>query len=621
MPDLRESSLALPFVGSPLHAHFNPNQHPRGRIGRFVDILGKLERSEHGSTVTLPHGITLRRDARGIAVHGGHHSEVELGTTHAAAAEALFRHDMHPDEKPKLGTQGHARVLDELESARRAAAGSDLGDVEHLGKRQNMARLSRREAQDSYLKTLSPDLFKPGGGRVYSTPDGRARIDSVLDKIHVRAKDKTEMAAQDDHLNQILRGRANEPTAAQQNVLDYIASRPAGFVSVPPGVTNNKSTLAALVKDGRLEQEGDAFRIPSHPVTAAGLKGLSDDQVRHLADNIMDPKHSEADRKAIAYEANRRAGRRRSEGEFYVEGRKTEPVAGQTALFDKSVLPSPGVKPTGRKNQATSWWLQNTPEGKRMLGRMGVAGYRNGPLEFKDLDHGDHFVYDSARPKMTGVHRKVGHHAATDEAGTQTSRHPFDRVRKVPAPRGRKNEEVGFEGVGDFNGDPFERHAAHQAAKGSAMSSYPGGTHPHAGSPSQIAAYDLGHADGTAGKPRKHRSLRYPDSSVAKAYVGGHQAGTSARLALTAGPNDLYLRGRKNEAVGGTPAWMKKPMTHEHIMAFLNGGPEGTQVTQQQYVAAKKDGLAGMLAAGAIVRPEHAAALEKAGYWPKARKK
>lgn len=29
----------------------------------------------------------------------------------------------------------------------------------------------------------------------------------------------------------------------------------------------------------------------------------------------------------------------------------------------------------------------------------------------------------------------------------------------------------GFEGVGDFNGDPFERHAAHQAAKGRSIHS------------------------------------------------------------------------------------------------------------------------------------------------------
>jgi len=64
--ELRE--WALPRVGSPLHIHFDPSKHPRGRSARFIDVLGKLERAEHGSTVTLPRGIHLRRDLRGLAV-------------------------------------------------------------------------------------------------------------------------------------------------------------------------------------------------------------------------------------------------------------------------------------------------------------------------------------------------------------------------------------------------------------------------------------------------------------------------------------------------------------------------------------------------------------------------
>jgi peptidoglycan hydrolase-like protein with peptidoglycan-binding domain len=66
-------------AGYPVSLHFDPRLHPRGRTGQFTDVLSKLRGGTHGSEVTLPHGVAVRRSraGRGLSVsQGGKH----LGT-------------------------------------------------------------------------------------------------------------------------------------------------------------------------------------------------------------------------------------------------------------------------------------------------------------------------------------------------------------------------------------------------------------------------------------------------------------------------------------------------------------------------------------------------------------
>lgn len=143
MNDRELEELALPFVGSPLRLKFDPRVHPRDRIGKFAEHLGKLMRAPHGSTVELPHGHMVRRDARGLAVIGGG-KEVELGTPHAAAAEALIRHAQAEVGRGADFRKETAALIDELASAKRQVAATDVGDYQHLDARMRGIRKSRQ---------------------------------------------------------------------------------------------------------------------------------------------------------------------------------------------------------------------------------------------------------------------------------------------------------------------------------------------------------------------------------------------------------------------------------------------------------------------------------------------
>jgi hypothetical protein len=180
----RLEEFAFPHIGSPLHVHFEPGKHPRGRIGRFIDVLGKLERAEHGSTVTLPHGIMVRRDLHGLQVMGGGHKPVELEHHHAVAAEALFRHTVASGE-------GHAQLLDEIEHARRQAAPTHGGEALHLAGRAREARVDARRNRRGYLEALTPALFEKGKGRRVYAGEKHPRVEAVLRRIEGRANQAT----------------------------------------------------------------------------------------------------------------------------------------------------------------------------------------------------------------------------------------------------------------------------------------------------------------------------------------------------------------------------------------------------------------------------------------------
>lgn len=190
--DAALEEFALPYIGSPLHIHFDPSKHPRGRSARFIDVLGKLERAEHGSTVTLPHGIKVRRDLHGLQVEGGGHKPVELEHHHAVAAEALFRHTI-------ASNQGHKELIDDLHHARRQAAPTHGGEALHLAERMRQTRVHARQNRSSYLAMLSPALFEKGhGGRVYAADGTHARVEGVLGTVQQRANQNATVTSGTD---------------------------------------------------------------------------------------------------------------------------------------------------------------------------------------------------------------------------------------------------------------------------------------------------------------------------------------------------------------------------------------------------------------------------------------
>lgn len=85
------TAVKLHEAGYPVSLHFDPRLHPRGRTGQFTDVLAKLKTASHGTEVTLPHGVSVRRSRGGTGLtvsHGGK----KLGTftnTEKAAARAI----------------------------------------------------------------------------------------------------------------------------------------------------------------------------------------------------------------------------------------------------------------------------------------------------------------------------------------------------------------------------------------------------------------------------------------------------------------------------------------------------------------------------------------------------
>jgi hypothetical protein len=552
---LEEMAVSLPYRGSPLHLNFNPAKHPRGRLGKFVDVLGKLERSEHGSTVKLPHGITLRRDLRGIAVKGGGGGEVELGTRHAAAAEALYRHDMHHTENPT--PEGHARLLDELEAARRASATSDMGDVELLGKRQNAVRLSARKSRQRFLSGLSPEMFKPGkgGGRVFAQ-GATPHVEKVLADIQGRANmavgrhDYGDEVGHDD----LVPGKEYVPW-------DPFGDRPLGAPFHVEGHDEDGSVwVSGDEAEGFMRPSGASYREfhrggagrQNQPTTSPVSYGFSKklnglekgdhvthpDEGRGVVSFVGGLPYTDELGMMVKYDSGAERtypwNDYRTKKVTKVAGRANEPVPGQTMLFDKSVLPSPGVR---RWNEDV-----DAPDPLARPGsRLDYA------IDRHRFDHG--FQGKLARAA--------------------------DRL-----PSGRKNEPS------DVEYDKLRAGQTYVPVKDGVPIDDP---------------------------------FTMTERGTIKGYVFAHDPVFGHfRLDPAEGVTYRPVDGRKNEAVGETPAWMKKPMTSAHMLAMVNAG---ATVSATQWGAGLEGGLAGMLHAGSIVRPEHAAALEKAGYWPKQKKR
>lgn len=172
--------LAIPHLGSPATMHFDPRLHQRDRVGKFTDMLVKLMRAPHGSTLHLPHGHAVQRRARGLEVTGGG-KPVELDTPHGAAGEALFRHVQAEVGRGADFRHESSALLHDLDTARRGAmSAGDTTDMAHLEGRANELRIERGKRLEAHLATLKPQRRSVPPK---TTSEGIQRFIADIDKV------------------------------------------------------------------------------------------------------------------------------------------------------------------------------------------------------------------------------------------------------------------------------------------------------------------------------------------------------------------------------------------------------------------------------------------------------
>jgi peptidoglycan hydrolase-like protein with peptidoglycan-binding domain len=69
--------------------HFDPHLHPRSRKGEFIDVLGRLMQGHRGGEVTLPHGVSVRKQGGLLVVRDGGGPAGVYRNPAKAAAKAL----------------------------------------------------------------------------------------------------------------------------------------------------------------------------------------------------------------------------------------------------------------------------------------------------------------------------------------------------------------------------------------------------------------------------------------------------------------------------------------------------------------------------------------------------
>ena len=137
--------LKLPYAGKRMNFKFDPTKHGRDRVGRFRKMLDQLEGKPHGSRVSLPHGVFVRQGVRGLEVWSEGEKHRRFKTPHAAAAEALYRHDHAEVAAGKEPWVHTGRLASELEST--AADVSHAGDKAHLqARREELKKTGRANA-------------------------------------------------------------------------------------------------------------------------------------------------------------------------------------------------------------------------------------------------------------------------------------------------------------------------------------------------------------------------------------------------------------------------------------------------------------------------------------------
>lgn len=167
---LQLEEFALPQISAGrMHAKFDPRAHPRDRLGKFAEVLGRLSRAKVGSTVELPHGVVVRKELGRLSVSGPHGKRRpgetwkpfgdRLDHPHAAAAVALREHDKVEIERGTDAMAATHQQIRELGAARqKAMAAGDMSDVVAL---ERVAADARRERGSLRADVLSRDVRPP----------------------------------------------------------------------------------------------------------------------------------------------------------------------------------------------------------------------------------------------------------------------------------------------------------------------------------------------------------------------------------------------------------------------------------------------------------------------------
>lgn len=135
-------------------ASFDPAKHPRGRTGRFTNVLGRLMRE--GGKVNLPHGVEVRGRLGGLEVRRRGRKVGRSGVAAVAAAAALY----HFDEERVAASEVnpdliHNERMAELEAARRQGGFGVTGQVE----REHVEGLKRELMRG--MSARRPSVLKP----------------------------------------------------------------------------------------------------------------------------------------------------------------------------------------------------------------------------------------------------------------------------------------------------------------------------------------------------------------------------------------------------------------------------------------------------------------------------
>lgn len=199
-----EESIAIPHRGVPTVLHFDPRLHQRDRLGKFSEMLAKLERQPHGSMLHLPHGVAVRRSVGGLEVSGGG-EEKTLRSPHAAAGEALHRHVMGEVARGADFRHESGRLLEDLDAARRGAAALDPGGAFHLDTRMAETRKERGRRLEPVTKASyrgrsneARETFKRTHGGDVSAKVGAENLSRALAQAsgHARLKTGAEIDAE-----------------------------------------------------------------------------------------------------------------------------------------------------------------------------------------------------------------------------------------------------------------------------------------------------------------------------------------------------------------------------------------------------------------------------------------
>ena len=132
LSELEEVAMAVPLRGRRT-IDFNPQLHPRDRLGQFRQHLGGILQAGRGSEARLPHGVTVRRTLGGLEVQREGREPKRFAGETGAAAEALFLHD---EEAIKRGADpGRVRSVlrRDLEKAR--ASSDETMDMDKIDER------------------------------------------------------------------------------------------------------------------------------------------------------------------------------------------------------------------------------------------------------------------------------------------------------------------------------------------------------------------------------------------------------------------------------------------------------------------------------------------------------